>query len=272
VLLKRRSVLTPAFFSFVFVLSTFVLLPATAASVSGPAALITVKSTHWAGYGITSPVGGPKITQIQGSFIQPKVTCNKALNLPQKVEFLAALDGIPGDAPLDFEYVGTSAVCNAASATPSYHEVAAAAMAPVLTIVPGHIYYEDVVVTGVFTFHYTLKDVTAGKTSTGTANQANAVFNAAECIVAGHFLLSTGNQEPLANFGTVSFGKDYTKVANTCYATASDQKAGPIGGFGAPFTVVKYVMYNSALTTIDATPSALSADKSSFKVTWLHYN
>jgi hypothetical protein len=269
-LLERKPILTVSLFSVVFILSTFVALPSTAAT-SFPA-LTTQKSTHWAGYGIVGPVGAPKITEVQGSFIQPKVTCNTALKLPQKADFLAAMDGVHGDAPLDFEYVGTSATCAVASATPTYHEVSAAAMAPILPIVPGHVYYASVAVTSVFTFHYTLKDVTTGKTSTGTANQANAVFNAAECIVDGHFLLSSGSQEPLANFGTVSFGKDFTKVANTCTATVSDQKPTAIGGFAAPFVLVKYVMYNSALSTIDANPSALTADLSSFKVTWLHAN
>lgn len=275
--LRRNSALIPAFISLVLVMSSFAMIPVFAASSStatgnpsassGPLAPVVNKNVQWAGYGIFSPTGAGAIIAIEGSFKQTKITCNPALNSPQKVEFLAALDGIAGDAPLDFEYVGTSAACATGAGTPSYAEVSTVPMAPVLTIKPGHIYSAEVAYSaGVF--HYTLKDINTSKTSTGSGTQANAVFNAAECIVAGHFKLSTGALEPLAKFKTVSFGQDYTKVADTCDATVSDGSPTAIGAFGPPFVVYKYVMYNSAMTIVDAVPSALTADKSSFKVMW----
>jgi hypothetical protein len=254
-------------------MSSFAFIPAFASSSSAVAvssnaimpsvslALTTDKNPVWAGYGVYSSAGGV-VTAIQASFKQPKITCNSALASPQAAFVLAGIDGIGAGA--DFEALGTLAVCAVGATTPTYSEASTVTMAPVLTIKPGHI-YSATITESAGTFTYTLKDVTTGKVSTGSGTNANALLNAAECIV--DRASSSGFPLPLANFGKVLFGQDNTKVTDTCYATASGV-TNAIGAFTSPLLVVKFVLYNSALTIIDAKPSALTTDKSSFKVAW----
>jgi hypothetical protein len=166
-----------------------------------------------------------------------------------------------------FEFVGTEGTCPAGSTTPTYVEIATAAMAPVIPIIIGHDYLAAIVESA-GTYHYVLKDVTTGAISKGTSAGPNVVF-AAECIVYRPMAV-TGGPAPLANFGAVTFGQDYTQVRNTCFATWSGMTKA-IWAFTSPSLIlVKYVMYNVALTTIDANTSPITPDKSSFRVIWVN--
>jgi hypothetical protein len=71
---------------------------------------------------------------------------------------------------------------------------------------------------------------------------------------------------PLANFGTVYFGGDYTGFTTTCYATVSGA-TGSIKSFGTAVQTITMVT-NSGVTK--ASPSSLSTDGTSFTVTWQH--
>jgi hypothetical protein len=70
---------------------------------------------------------------------------------------------------------------------------------------------------------------------------------------------------PLADFGAVYLGTDYTSVSGTNYATVNGV-TGAIGSFGS--NVVMADMVTEKTSIPKATPSALTADGSSFFVTW----
>jgi hypothetical protein len=268
-----KSLLVGALFSLALIVPSLGLVPVFADSGHAPLAQSSgqlvwstanaptlTKSNTWAGYGIVAPNAG--VTAIRDSFKQPVVKCNSGSASEQAVAFLAGLDGAIS---ADFEIVGTAAICPMGAASPTYAEIASAVMSPVLPIVPGRTYLETIVASG-GVFHYALKDVTTGMTSKG-ASAGPTVVTAAECIV--DKAANAGGPLPLAKFGTVAFGQDYTQVKNTCFATYNGiTKA--IGAFSITVVVIQYVMYNTALTTVDAATSPLTPDKSSFKVTFVH--
>ncbi len=69
----------------------------------------------------------------------------------------------------------------------------------------------------------------------------------------------------MADFGTVSWGTDYTKVTLTNFATISGA-TGAIGSFG--IAVHQITMVTSG-GTIKASPSTLTSDGTSFTVNWV---
>jgi hypothetical protein len=70
---------------------------------------------------------------------------------------------------------------------------------------------------------------------------------------------------PLADFGTVYLGADYTSVSGTNEATINGVTGG-IGSFGS--NVWTADMVNKTTLVPMATPSSLTNDGSSFLVTW----
>jgi uncharacterized repeat protein (TIGR03803 family) len=109
---------------------------------------------------------------------------------------------------------------------------------------------------GIFTL--TITDVTTGQSAPPeTSPFSPALRSSAEWIAEDPSSIS--GILPFANFGLVSFGVDYTGVANTCTATVGAQ-TGVIGSF--PFTA--WAILNGPNV---ATPSPLSSDGSSFQVT-----
>ena len=75
---------------------------------------------------------------------------------------------------------------------------------------------------------------------------------------------SSGGVLPLADFGTVSWGMDYTSMASTNYATVGGV-TGAIGSFGSS---VQQITMVSSGGSVKASPSALSSDGTSLTVTW----
>jgi hypothetical protein len=219
-----------------------------------------VKSSTWAGFGIEAPNAG--VTAIKASFKQPALYCSPTSPTDRYAEFVA---GLNGQLTTAFEFVGTEATCPAGSTTAKYLEIATAPMAPIIPIIAGH-YYAAAIVESGGTYHYVLKDVTTGAVSKGKGAGPNLVF-AAECIV----LRGTGaggGPAPLARFVPALFGMDFTNVQNSCYDTYSGTTK-PIAAFGGSVAVNRYVMYNSAMTSVDANTSPISADESSFRVVWV---
>jgi Peptidase A4 family len=257
-----RSVLFVALISFLLVLPSIAVASVYADSSQIVNPPTVMKSPTWAGYDIEAPNAG--ITAVRASFKQPALNCNPAAAVDRHAAFIAGLNGQLTNA---FEFVGTEGTCPSGSVTPTYSEIATAGMAPIIPIVVGHDYLAAIVESG-GTYHYVLKDVTTGAISKGTGTGPSVVF-AAECVVNRPLGLG-GSPAPLANFGTVSFGQDFTKVRNTCFATYSGMTKA-IWAFTVPqLALVKYVMYNVALTSIDANTSPITPDKSSFRVMWVN--
>jgi hypothetical protein len=188
------------------------------------------------------------------SFKQPTVRCNPTLSSDQAALFIAAM----GNGYFPAVEVGTLAFCARGSSTPLYSAFSnGTGGISGVAVKPG-----DIINAGIgWNGHssgvgYNLKDVTTGQSSSDTGSSGGTASVA--CVVAS--ALETGNKIPLAQFSTGSFGKDYTGTHGTCYF--GQEPAG-----AAPQTIM-YVMINNAGTSIEAKPSALSTDLSSFKVTW----
>jgi len=115
---------------------------------------------------------------------------------------------------------------------------------------------------GLFTILIT--DKTTGATFSKSSTVSGAAESSAEWIAEAPS--SYRGVLPLANFGTVKFGQDYTVMSGTCYATISGT-SGSIGSFGS--SVQKITMVASG-GTVKALPSSLSSDGTSFTVTWHH--
>jgi hypothetical protein len=73
---------------------------------------------------------------------------------------------------------------------------------------------------------------------------------------------SSGSILPLADYGTVLFGKDSTSIGGANNATDSATH-GPIGKFS---TIEEITMEKGGVK--ESIPSALSSDATSFSVTW----
>ena len=109
-------------------------------------------------------------------------------------------------------------------------------------------------------FTVSITDGRTGQSFSTTAKVPSAQRSSAEWIAEAP---SSGGVLPLANFGTVSFGQDYTSVAQTCYATI-DGTTGAIGSFDSA-SIQQITMVDSSNSVI-AIPSSLSGDGTSFSV------
>jgi len=113
-------------------------------------------------------------------------------------------------------------------------------------------------------FTASITDKTTGATFSSSATVSGAAESSAEWIAEAPS--SYRGVLPLANFGTVKFGQDYTAMSGTCYATVSGT-SGTIGSFGS--SVQEITMVTSG-GTVKALPSPLSSDGTSFTVAWKH--
>jgi len=87
----------------------------------------------------------------------------------------------------------------------------------------------------------------------------------AEWIAEAPCCTNAGGILPLADFGTVDFGDDYTGISSTNDATDSSI-TGPISSFGS--AVNEAIMVNGSTSADEAVPPGLTTDGSSFTVTW----
>jgi hypothetical protein len=247
--------------SCLFVISGFAVLPATAFApaflASGPIVKAsTTSSLNWAGYVVTGASGS--ITTASGSWVQPAVTCPSSGNT-----YAAFWVGIDGYSDSTVEQTGTLAECQSGTATYfAWYEFYPRPSFEITTI---SVHAGDVMSASVqYTsgkFVVTITDVTTGQTFS-TSAKVNAQRTSAEWIAEAPS--SGGSILPLADFGTASFGSDYTGVASTNYATISGT-TGAIGSFGT--SVVAITMVDSS-GGVKASSSSLSSDGTSFTVTW----
>jgi hypothetical protein len=262
-----------------FAFSSLLLTPATnALSINGS----TVYSTNWSGYAVTGSSGS--VTSASGSWTVPTLVSTSGTAL---AAFWVGIDGYSSNT---VEQTGTLIATPAAQTTygvPAYsawYEFYPAGM----VIIPDTVKAGDVIsasvtytgtsaTTGFFgssgffardprgrstsTFTVTITDITGGWTYSATGTVRNAARSSAEWIAEAPS--SYSGVLPLANFGTVSFGSDSTGVTGTCYATVN----GVTGSIASFSSNVAITMVNSKGVT-KASPSLLSADGTSFSVTW----
>jgi hypothetical protein len=207
------------------------------------------ESNNWSGYAVT----GALFTQARGSWIVPAVDCRAVPN--SSVSFWVGIDGWDNDT---VEQTGTDSDCN--GETPVYYAWYEFVPAGGVTITsvplsPGDRMSAEVFYNG-SDFVVTMSNETTGQSfilshPPGSAKRASAEW------------IAEANGYFLSDFGTVSFGEDYTSVGRTNYA-ADSKTSGQIGDFGGH--VWKSIIVNSGVE--DAMPSSLSPDGSSFMVTW----
>jgi len=215
-------------------------------------------STNWSGYAVTGASGS--VSDAKGSWIVPTIqgTC------PSTNQFSSFWVGIDGFNSGTVEQTGTDSDCQ--NGAPTYFAWFEFFPHPSfiisgLTIHPGDHMTAEANFNG-RAFVVTITDATTGLSFSTSAKVRGAQRSSAEWIAEAPS--SSGGILPLANFGTVSYGTDNTGIARTCYATIGGTTAA-IGAFGSS---VQQITMVSSVGAIKAQPSALSADGTSFSVTW----
>jgi uncharacterized repeat protein (TIGR03803 family) len=211
-------------------------------------------SENWSGYAVTGAPGS--VTDAKGSWVVPAVNCSE-LQSPYLSSWVG-IDGWAGSATA--EEIGTESEC--LNGTASYYAwyafyPGATVEIQSLTIKAGDRISADVAFSG-GQFTVNITDETSGASSNGVLSPPpgySAQRSSAEWI--------SEDQSEYNDFGTVVYGNEYTNAANTCGATVGNQ-SGPIGSLPGWFPITQV---NSS-GAIEATPSPLSSDGSSFSVTW----
>jgi hypothetical protein len=219
-----------------------------------------VTTYNWSGYAVT----GTAFIDAKGSWIVPTATCSKSPNA-----WASFWVGIDGYSDSTVEQAGTLIWCN--RTTPKYYtwyELYPAATTIISSIPtkPGDKISAEISYKGT-EFTIEIKDETTGKSFSVTKSASGAKRTSAEWIAEAPEVSCCGILN-LADFTKVEFGDHYTDITDTNWATDS-KVSGPISDFGA--AVEKITQIDDTLY-IEATPSALSTDGSSFTSKWIEYN
>lgn len=205
-------------------------------------------STNWSGYAAL----GNNVTDARGSWIVPTVSC------PGGNTYSSTWLGIDGYNSSTVEQIGTEQDC--LGSVPRYY--AWYEMYPKfskttgLLVNPGDVISARVSYLGNGNFQLTLTDQTTGTGFTKTAKNPSARRTSAEWIEEAPS--SSGSVLLLANFGVVNL---------TASQATINGSTGSINGASGKFDAI--TMVNSS-STIKAQPSGLSADGSSFSISWFH--
>ncbi len=222
----------------------------------------TATSTNWSGYAVL----GSSFTWAKGSWIVPTATCT-GVTRDQYAAFWVGLDGYSSTT---VEQTGTLSDCD--GPTPNYYawyEFYPRALFEITNfpVKPG-----DVISALVFynstteKFEIKIVNETTGLSFAKSEAVSGAVRSSAEWITEAPCCTAGGGILPLADFGTVSFGKDSTGIAATNWALDSSHE-GAIGSFAAVNVIeINKRATSSSPETSDC--SALSSDKTSFTCTW----
>ncbi len=253
--------------AFLLVAPSLVSVPAAPASSAAPPAGPAIaphisagssNSLNWAGLAVTAAAG--TVSDVRGSWTVPAIqgACPSA---NQYSSFWVGIDGFNSGT---VEQTGTDSDCR--SGVPTYYAwyefyPKPSRVISSLAVHPGDVMSADVSYVG-GRFTVTIVDSTSGASFSASAKISAAQRSSAEWIAEAPS--SSGGILPLADFGTVSFGSDTTGVAQTCDATVGGA-AGAVGSFGSAVQSITMVS-NSGATK--ARPSALSADGTSFSVSW----
>lgn len=259
---KRLSLISTLFIS----LMTAGLALSGAASAQTPTVVHGVRdhshlrngtSTNWSGYAVETNLKTPTsgaVSDVSGSWVVPTVTCPAHGSY-----YSSAWVGIDGYGDSTVEQTGTEQDCSRGRA----HYYAWYEFYPQsellisgLAVHPGDTMHGDVNYVGSNTFAVTITDQTTGASYTTTRLMSTAQRQSAEWIAEAPS--SWSGVLPLANFGTMGF------------TNASATLNGVTG------TITNAAWQNDPLTMVTnsgqpkATLSNLSADGSSFNVTWQH--
>jgi hypothetical protein len=221
-------------------------------------------STNWSGYAVTGATG--TVTAANGSWIVPAVTGSRFTTAYSS--FWVGIDGFNSGT---VEQIGTDS--DIQRGTPVYYAwyefypLEAMIQINGFTIKPGNFISASVTYnSSEFTLY--IKDLNTTQSFSMTESVASLGYtparSSAEWIAEAPS--SYFGVLPLANFGTVKFGSDFTTVAGTCTATISGV-TGNIQSFG---TAVQQITMVTNRGTVKAYPSILSTDGTSFTVTWQH--
>jgi hypothetical protein len=240
-------------------------VPVAAAHVPGIAygpshSVSNVSSSNWGGYAVTSSVGS--VTDVKGSWIEPKIVGTCPLLTSQYASFWVGIDGYSSST---VEQIGTDSDCQLGSATYyAWYEFypSASVVITSLTISAGDKIYGEVHWTGTNSV-LTLDDITTGTNYTHTGSVANAQHDSAEWITEAPSGVS--GILPLSDFGTIYWGGAHTGIKATCEATIS----GVTQSIGKFANVHNITMVNIAGTKDKATPSALGKVGAGFDVKWV---
>lgn len=215
----------------------------------------TSTSGNWSGFAVT----GSGFTAAGGSWIVPTVTCNS------ETQYAVFWVGIDGYSSSTVEQIGTETICSGGK--PQYtawYEFCC--REPIITITSMTVEPGDTMAASISynssneEFTVKITDKRSGQSFSKSAKVSGAARSSAEWIAEA---ASSGSSIlPLADFGTVLFGKDSTSIADTCYAKDSST-VGPISSFS---TIEEITMEKNSV--MEAIPSALSSDGTSFSVKW----
>jgi hypothetical protein len=215
-----------------------------------------VTSTNWSGFAVT----GSNVTDVRGSWIVPAIqgTC------PATNQYSSFWVGIDGYNSNTVEQIGTDSDCQ--NGVPTYYAwyefyPHQSYMFTNFPVSPGDAIDAEVSYAG-GRFTLSLTNYTIGASVTTSGKVARAQRSSAEWIAEAP---SSGGVLPLANFGTVDFGADYTPFTDTCDATVGGV-AGPISAFGA--NIQRITMVNSS-NAVKAQPSQLNPTGGSFTDAWV---
>jgi hypothetical protein len=224
-----------------------------------PAAAGTVSSYNWSGFAVT----GTDFTEAKGSWIVPTVTCTKSPN-----GWAAEWVGIDGYSSSTVEQTGTLTWCDHKTANYySWYEFYPAGLQTISTlpVSPGDTMSASVTYNG-SKFVVKIEDETTGKSFSISQAVSGAVRSSAEWIAEAPEAV-TGVLN-LADFTKAEFGTDYTSITGTNSATDSTV-SGVIKDFGSAVEAITQV---DDTDFVEAHPSALSADGSSFVSNWIEFN
>jgi hypothetical protein len=219
-----------------------------------------VTSTNWSGYAITGAKGS--VRDVKASWVVPTIVGS----CPSTNQFSSFWVGIDGYSSNTVEQVGTDSDCQ--NGQPVYYSWFEFYPHPSFTIdsvpvSPGDRVSAEVKETGKGMFTVTLTNVSTGASFTASAKVPSAAQTSAEWIAEAPY---SGGILPLADFGFVRFGSDYTGLPNTCFSTISDT-TGPIG-LAAFNQNLDEITMDTSKGIVKATPSSLSSDGTSFSIAW----
>jgi hypothetical protein len=222
----------------------------------------TSTSANWSGYAVL----GSSFTWAKGSWVVPTANCS-GVTQAQYAAMWVGLDGYSSGSTT-VEQTGTDSDCN--GSIPTYYAWYEFYPSPSnqigLAIKPGDVisalvYYNS---SGNY-FTVQITNVTTGQTFNKSARVSGALRSSAEWIMEAPCCTSSGLL-PLADFGTVTSGKDATTVSATDWAK-DNSTTGAIGSYPA----VNTVLINKTATSSSpqtSTCSALSSTGTSFSCTW----
>ena len=217
----------------------------------------SLSSSNWSGYVVTG--ADHSVTSAKGSWIVPIVqgACTST------DQFAATWVGIDGVTSNTVEQLGTDADCQ--GGMPVYfawYEIfpRRAMIIESVPVSPGDHISAEVSFTG-HRFTLSMNNLTTGAVFTKNVWLLRAKRSSAQWITEAPSS-GLGLLLPLANFGTVSYGADFTGAPDTCEATV-DGVTGAVGSFAAAQSITM-----ESESEAKATPSALSDDGSSFSITW----